>query len=205
MEKNTMQTNKKITLFLIQPAIILVLSSCSIVREPVGVTPLPDLDQSHHGDAVAKRFEEPAPQDEATVESVMELSEKYAKLSEETVTLRLKNQNLIAENRQLKDQFTALDTQLEKTESELTEANNLLMEMLIELNNWKTDVIGFREEIRGAEKAQLEALFKILKVLGGEVKPELVQVEDTGPVAVSTAVPAQPQLQETQTIGEPNE
>ena len=38
-----------------------------------------------------------------------------------------------------------------------------------ELTNWKTNVLGFREEIRSAEQAQLDALHRVLKLLGGEL------------------------------------
>ncbi len=63
----------------------------------------------------------------------------------------------------------ALEGQLQQTQKELAEANDLLIEMRIELNNWKTDVLGFRDEMRDAETAQLQTLFRILQVLGGQV------------------------------------
>ena len=44
--------------------------------------------------------------------------------------------------------------------------------MRIELNNWKGNIIGFREEMREAQTTQLEALFKILTLLGGQVDVE---------------------------------
>ena len=58
--------------------------------------------------------------------------------------------------------------------------------MRIELNNWKIDILGFRDEIRDAETAQLEALLKILKVLGGEVKTKSAQAEDTSSTTVAS-------------------
>jgi uncharacterized protein YeaO (DUF488 family) len=54
------------------------------------------------------------------------------------------------------------------TEKELAEANEFLQQMHVELNKWKSDVLGFREEMRQAQQAQLEALAKILRVLGAE-------------------------------------
>lgn len=204
-----MQANKKTMLFLIPSMLIFLVSSCSIPQEPVGYTPLPDLDQVHRSSSVTKRFRESAPQGPTAVESAIGLSEKYAKLSAETAKLRQKNQGLIAENHRLTDQVAALDGQLQQTQRELAEANGLLMELVVELNNWKTNVIGFREEMRGAEKAQLEALLKILKVLGGEVKAELPQSKEkpktqktesglpgnAGSYAASSNKPAQPQSQ----------
>ena len=54
------------------------------------------------------------------------------------------------------------------------------------MNNWKTDILGFRDEIRDAETAQLEALLKILKVLGGEVKTKSAQGEDKSSTTVAS-------------------
>jgi chromosome segregation ATPase len=133
------------------------------------------------------------------------LSEKYAELCEEAVALREKNQNLIDENSQLKERISVLEADLKKTQKELTEANDLLIEMRIELNNWKMDVIGFRDEIRQAESAQLEALLKILKILGGEVTVESVPGEDKGSTAVSSVESAQQKSENTSNRGEPNE
>ena len=50
----------------------------------------------------------------------------------------------------------------------MTEANEFLGQMHLELNKWKTDVLGFRQEMRHAQQVQIEALGKILRVLGAE-------------------------------------
>jgi chromosome segregation ATPase len=102
------------------------------------------------------------------VESAIELSDKYAQLSEEAATLRQQKQNLVSENQKLKDDLQACNSRLEQTEKDLEQAKDLMTEMRVELNNWKENVLGFREEMRDAEKAQLEALLKILKLLGAE-------------------------------------
>jgi predicted nuclease with TOPRIM domain len=122
--------------------------------------------------AAAKRFQESAPQTQTAVESAVEMSQKYATLSEQAAAMQQENRNLLAQNEQLSQQLYASQKQLQQTQKELSEANDLLIEMRIELNNWKTDVLGFRDEMRDAEKAQLEALFKILNVLGAKIKPE---------------------------------
>jgi hypothetical protein len=41
---------------------------------------------------------------------------------------------------------------------------------LTELNNWKTNILGFRGEMREASKAQLEALLKVLEILSGQTE-----------------------------------
>ena len=89
--------------------------------------------------------------------------------------LRQNNQSLTLENQQLKEQLANIQKQLRQTQNELNDANEIMISMRAELNNWKRDVLGFRNEMRNAEKAQLEALLKIMKVLGGDVDIEVVQ------------------------------
>jgi predicted nucleic acid-binding Zn-ribbon protein len=95
------------------------------------------------------------------------------------MVLRQENQELMAENRRFKDRIAVLEPQLKQAKKELNEANDLLIEMRIELNNWKADILGFRNEIRNADKAQLKALLRILEVLGGEVKLASNKAEET--------------------------
>ncbi len=189
MEKSTMQSNKK-TIILLMP--IFLLSGCSSGQKPAEVIVPPHLIERQQADSIAKRFQESAPQNPTAVESAIELSEKYAKLSEEAAVLRQQNQDSIAESQQLKNQVVALEAQLQQAQKELTEANSLLIEMRLELNNWKSDVLGFRNEMRDAETAQLEALLKILKVLGGQVDIESAKGEDSGPAVASLSKPDQP-------------
>ncbi|MHC4259038.1 MAG: hypothetical protein ACYSTF_01305 [Planctomycetota bacterium] len=138
-------------------------------------------------------------------QSAIELSKKYAELSQEATVLRQKNQDFNAKNNQLKDQVAILEAQLQQAQKELTEANDLLIEMRIELNNWKTDVLGFRGEMRDAEKAQLQALLKILEVLGGEAQVESAQSTDIGPTEVSETKSTQLLAADNTVSGETNE
>jgi len=189
-----MQTNKKTILLMILLVPIFLLSNCVIVQEPPKVAVISDSmtrlsspkSEKQQGDSVAKRFQESASQQPTVVASAMELSKKHAILSEEAAVLRQENRDLTARNLQLKDQVVTLEAQLQQTQRELSEANDLLITMRIELNNWKTDILGFRDEIRDAETAQLEALLKILKVLGGEVKTKSAQGEDTSSTTVAS-------------------
>ncbi|MHC4061973.1 MAG: hypothetical protein ACYSUC_09485 [Planctomycetota bacterium] len=199
-----MKTNKKMALFLIPSMLLFIMSSCSVYWERPDDVTLSDFDQTRDTDLLERRFKEPDPQELTAVEPAIELSKRYAELSEETAALKLQSGDLIAENDQLKGHIDALEAELLKTQEELAQANNLLREMVIELNNWKTNVIGFRDEMRGAEKAQLEALLKILKVLGGEVKVESAE-EDAGSAVVSAVEPAPSELRKTLTAGELDE
>ena len=121
------------------------------------------------------------------METAIQLSEQYARLSEEAAALRQQNQEATALNEELRTQTEILRSQLTQTQKELTQANELLIEMRIELNNWKADILGFRDEMRKAETAQLETLFKILKVLGGQVETEVASDRSTGDVGSAAA------------------
>ena len=189
-----MKSNKKTIFLLISLMPVLLLLNCVTVQEPPEVAVISDStdrlsspkSDKQQSDSVAKRFQESAPQQSTVVASAMELSKEHAKLSEEAAVLRQENKDLNARNQQLKGQVVTLEAQLQQTQRELNEANDLLITMRIELNNWKTDILGFRDEIRDAETAQLEALLKILKVLGGEVKTKSAQGEDTSSTTVAS-------------------
>lgn len=192
-----MQTNQKIMLSLISSLLISLPAGCTITKEPGKLSVQPgSIKQPQQNtkplpsDSFAKRFQELASQSPTAVESAIELSQKYAKLSEEAAVLRQENQDIITRNRQIKDLNTALKAQLQQTQKELTEANDLMIEMRIELNNWRTDILGFRNEMRDADTTQLQALLRILKILGGEVKTESAQNENAGSVSVSTTEPS---------------
>ena len=105
---------------------------------------------------------------ETIVDSAIELSHKYSKLLEESAELKQENKQLKQTTATQKDKIQKLQTQLDKTQQELQQANDLLVEMKIELNNWKADILGFREEMKDAQQAQLEALYKILTILGAQ-------------------------------------
>lgn len=167
-----MQSKKRTILSLILVMSLSLLIGCQPEQTPTEALVRPGPIERQQSNPVAKRFQESAPQNPTAVESAIELSEKYAKLTEEAAVLRQQNQDLIDKNRQLSDRVVALEAQLQQTQKELNEANDVLIDMRIELNNWKNDILGFREEIRGAETAQLEALLKILQMLGGQVRAE---------------------------------
>ena len=135
---------------------------------------------------VAARFQEPATRSSTAVGPTIELTEKYTELSKEAAELRQKNQNLIIENNQIKGQLADYDVNLKQTQKELAEANNLLIDMRVELNNWKNDILGFREELRQADVEQLRALIGILEILGGEFKTEQAKSEENSPNANNT-------------------
>ncbi len=129
------------------------------------------LGASNASTAAARRFQDTPLEGKTVVQSAMELSEKYASLSDQAVAMRQENQRLATENEDLKQQIANAEVKLKQTQKELGEANQLLIEMLTELNNWKTNILGFRGEMREAQKAQLEALVKVLEILQGGAEP----------------------------------
>lgn len=205
-----MKAEKKNFVFLILLAMssgsISFLTGCTMPRGPIEVSLPPTPAQTQQSSAaVGNRFQESAPHSPTAVESAIELSKKYAKLSEEAMLLRQKHQESFAENHRLRDQLTSLEAQLQQAEKELTEANELLIDMRVELNNWKANVLGFREEMRDAEKAQLQTLLKILKVLGGESKEYTAQDKDVSSTKSSQSEPAKVVSLETPISGETDE
>ena len=171
---------------------IFLFGGCSSSQKAAEVAVDPVQVEKRQNDAIAKRFQQPDPEGPTVVESAMKLSEEYARLSQEAAVLRQQNQDCIAKNRQLEEQAVSLNAQLQQTQKELKEANSLLIEMRIELNNWKTDILGFRNEMRDAETAQLETLLRILKVLGGQVAEEPVEAKDTTSVGSAAALQNSP-------------
>ncbi|MBM4026700.1 MAG: hypothetical protein FJ280_15050 [Planctomycetes bacterium] len=137
-------------------------------------TPAPPPDTVADGadrrETTARRFQEGALEGRTAVTSAIELSERYARLSDQTVTLRQENQRLTTDNEALRQQIAAVEAKLKQTQKELGEANDLLIEMLTELNTWKSNILGFRGEMRQAAQAQLEALLKVLEILGGQAE-----------------------------------
>ncbi len=85
----------------------------------------------------------------------------------------------------LKASYQVVKSQVARLNKELAEANDTLIEMRIELNNWKVDILGFRDEIREADTEQLKALIKILEVLGGEIKAKSAHDQQAGSPAIS--------------------
>lgn len=187
-----MQTKKKtiMTVLLLIPTLLF--SGCLSPQKPVQSAIPPHLIEMQQNDSIAKRFQESNPQTQTAIESAIEISEKYARLTEEAAAMRLQNQSIMARNQQLDVQINELEAQLRQAQKELTEANDLLIEMRIELNNWKSNILGFREEMRDAQTAQLEALFKILKLLGGQVTVESANSGSIGSAVASLSQPNQP-------------
>jgi chromosome segregation ATPase len=179
-----MQKKTKYCLLILGIAVITV-PGCALQNEPEELQARSDLPQSWQSDAFAQRFQEATPKNPTVVESAIELSDRYAKLSEEASVLRQQNRNLTSRNEQLREQTADIENRLKQTQKELSEANQVLVDMRVELNNWKADVLGFREEMRSAQTAQLQALLKIMKVLGADSNIETTRSNAIGQAVAS--------------------
>ncbi|MHC4322664.1 MAG: hypothetical protein ACYSUX_00155 [Planctomycetota bacterium] len=182
-----MQTKNKIIGLVVFLVLIFLLPGCLSTQKPAGLAVEPVAVEKQQNDSVARRFRESDPEGPTVVESAMKLSGEYARLTQEANVIRQQNEDLSTKNLQLNDQIVTLNNQLRQAQNELAEANSLLIEMRVELNNWKADILGFRNEMRDAETAQLQTLLRILKVLGGEVAAESAKIQVTGAVGSAVA------------------
>jgi chromosome segregation ATPase len=166
-----MKTKIKISLSLLM-ILIICIAGCSGSGWFSG-SPRPQQDpQITQSSSMEKRFDQTPSKNPTVVESALDLSKKYAILSEQASAMKQENQQLLAENRSLRERNLSLEADLKKTTKELNEANGILTDMRVELNNWKNNILGFRNEIRQADSEQLKALLEIIKILGGEIKTD---------------------------------
>lgn len=107
--------------------------------------------------------------EDGAVSTALAMSEKNAKLSEELLRVQQAKHDLEEVNRKLAAQVITLQADSQASQKELAEAHQMLQEMRKDLDQWKSNVLGFRDEIRQAEQAQAEALRKVLVLLGAEV------------------------------------
>lgn len=158
--------------------VIIVLSGCSI-NVPEEIVP----EQFHNTNAGANtsgaqandsrnRFTTSVEED-ISFEEARNWAEKYKELKEQNEHLKKLNSELAVDNKRVMQRFDAMKTNLEIAEDELSAANEMLIEQRKELNDWKTNVLGYQEKNDYVHKEQLKAMVKILKLLGAEhVVPE---------------------------------
>ena len=163
--------NKAITLIILT-VLMLGAFGCNIVDEPIEIT-MPSLTkpapQSSVSGASEDRFTDPEADKTGAVERALMWSQKYDELSVKVEKLMERNSTLVEENVSTKHQLSQLQVEYDQTKKELDEANTFLQEMHLELTRWKSDVLGFRNEIRKAQTTQLNALSRILRILGAEM------------------------------------
>ena len=117
---------------------------------------------------IQRRFQADSEERTGAVQSAVLWAQRYEEMSLRNNELREQNSKLFLENNQLRHDAEKLQMALDTARRELAEANAFLQQMHVELNQWKSDVLGYRDEMRQAQRAQLEALAKILRLLGAE-------------------------------------
>ncbi len=178
-----MKTNKVLLMLALCPLLMSAFSGCSGSPGKLALVVPAEPPRQQPAAVTAKRFQQSTPQGPTAVESAIELSKKFAELSEENATFKQRKTELENTNRQLREDLEKTQTDLQQAQKELTQANQFLVEMRVEINNWKNNVLGFRGEMRDAEKAQLEALLRILTLLGAELQTETTQSVNTDATA----------------------
>jgi hypothetical protein len=105
------------------------------------------------------------------VDVALEWSRKYAESAEQLLAEQRANRDLRDQNRKLSDDAVKQQAQFAQSQKELAEANETLMQLGKELAQWRENVMGYRGEMLQLQKTQMEALKKVLLLLGAEIGP----------------------------------
>lgn len=108
----------------------------------------------------------------SAVEDALRWSRKYSETAEKLVAAQQALHASHSEKQEMLAKVARLQTELDRAKQELRESNQMLIEMREELNLWKTNVLGYRDEMMRAQEAQLDRLQEIIRLLGGQVAPK---------------------------------
>ena len=176
-----MSKNKNIIILL--SLILLLLTGCKMIDQAIPLE-YENTQSSHQRTAdqnkkMQARFGQKDEQELDAVERTLLWSKRYEEASARNEELTRKNNAFQIENNEIKNKLASMQNELDAAKWELSEANEFMQEMQLELTKWKGDVLGFRDEMRDAQVAQLNALRKIMKILGAEMtEPVKLQTED---------------------------
>ncbi len=119
----------------------------------------------------------PSPEDEAA--PVIPFSERQPALTETLQRTLDMLTEARAENSRLKEKVVELNKELQEKEHQIADltvrvegGQSKVAELEQALDKWKKDVLGFRDEMRKAEEAELEVLQEILTLLKGFKKEQ---------------------------------
>ncbi len=163
--------NRKLT-FVTLAVLVFINMGCASLKQKDKPAIDFELNKNSQGASHINRFKDLPTNSQTAVDSAIELTRRLERFTRELADLRKENQELTEQNRKYKERLAVAEPELKQAKKELSQANDLLIEMRVELNNWKQNVLGYRDEMREANKAQMAALIKILKVLGGEFKTQ---------------------------------
>jgi regulator of replication initiation timing len=95
-------------------------------------------------------------------------AQRYDELLKQSEQMRKENAKVLEENNRLQQEMGKMKLDLEQTRRDVEQSNTLLQQAHVELSKWKADVLGFRDEMRQSQTAQMTALSRILRILGAE-------------------------------------
>jgi chromosome segregation ATPase len=151
-----------------------VIAGCQLFNEKV-IPPSNELTQpepvmtvQQSSSSMERRFSDTTETKVDAVQIITTWSQRYDDLARQTEQLRESNTKLTLDNASLQQEVAKLKIDLQQCRSDFEQSNAVLVQAHQELSKWKADVLGFRDEIRQAQAAQLSATTKILKVLGAE-------------------------------------
>jgi len=168
----------------------LVLGGAGCEWKPMQLTRVSDDKSRTAGEPAAPAAPAPAPmppEGPTPVEQALELSQKLKQATDDLDRARKENRDLIDRNAPLTMQAAQATVELKQARKELDEANAMLREMQTELAKWKADVLGYRDEMRTAQTAQIEALRRVLRLLGAEEIPPAAAAKPPEPIATPAA------------------
>ncbi|MCE5326292.1 MAG: hypothetical protein LLG01_07730 [Planctomycetaceae bacterium] len=105
---------------------------------------------------------------ESAVDTALAWAKKYAEAQMRVATLEQENRTLSDRNRVVTTQLDTAKGQLTTAQRELAEANAMMKDLEARLAKWQESVLGYRQEMREAQKAQMDAMVKVIRLLGGE-------------------------------------
>jgi septal ring factor EnvC (AmiA/AmiB activator) len=161
-------------------------AGCNMMPAPAAAqTPAPSRPAAAPLPTVAK-IPTPAGAEEepdSAVDKALMWAQRYAQASEQIAKLQQESRDLSAKNQALQDQINRSKQDMDSVNRELDDANSMLLDVRKELEKWKSNVLGFRQEMRDAQQSQLEAIAKVMKMLGGEMAVPTTPATPTAPVA----------------------
>ena len=144
-------------------------TGCQHMQQPavLAAPPAAPATQTGYLNKAAVQYD-PENKTDSAVDSAVVWSERYAQSMERIVQIQNAKTELEQRNKELEEQLTKARLELAQCQKELADANELLLAMRKELDQWKSNVLGFRDEMRTAQRAQLDATAKVIRLLGGE-------------------------------------
>lgn len=175
----------KLTKLILISLTLIVFTSCSVVDKPIAIqlTPSPSTSglaqpailtgtnapaPEKNNRVIERRFVDSRNDSTDAIGNALTWAKRYEDLSLKTEKFRETNNRQLIEIINLKNNIAKLEAGQKQTIGELRDATDFMEAQQLELTRWKSDVLGFRNEMRAAQATQLKALIKVLKLLGAE-------------------------------------